>query len=331
MPESHVDLLPQDVAPIRGAGLIRFLNSAVPLGRRYHPVLGLLNPRHGLVSVPFGAHQLLQPAIWRKQLTNYLLYGERFLPELRLLADLVREVSSGVVLDVGANVGMYTLFLRSVTNLPIVSYEPQPFLCQLLRWNVEFNRLRDVQVRNLALGEQEADLFFSLGINGAILPPESQAVAHDQSASETGRDNLDAQAERVRRGGEIARVHVTSLDRDLAASAPVGLIKMDIEGFEDQALRGAARIIEEQRPRLFVEIHPKQLLEFGSSCEAVLDRLRPFYALEFWHFGRNARVPAEGRSSYPDGYRHADERAFLAATRNPARHTQDFIVGRPLQ
>ncbi len=328
MPQDNTDL-PRDVSPLRGAGLIRSLNAAIPLGRRYHPLLGLLNRHHGLLSVPFGTHQLLQPAIWRKQLTNYLLYGERFLPELRLLADLVREVSAGAVLDVGANVGMYTLFLRSVTNLPIIAYEPQPFLCQLLRWNVAFNRLQDVQVRNLALGEQEADLLFSLGINGAILPPESQTASAQGSSHGTGGD-IDAEAERIRRGGEIAKVHVTTLDHDLSSEPSVSLIKMDIEGFEHQALGGARRIIEKHRPRLFVEIHPKQLIEFGSSCQAVLDQLRPFYRLEFWHFGRGAKSSTGETTSYPDGYRHADEQKFLEATRNPARHTQDFIVGRPL-
>lgn len=331
MPVSQPGSVPSEIAPVRGAALIRFLNAAVPLGRLYHPVLGLLNRHHGLVSVPFGKHQLLQPAIWRKQLTNYLLFGERFLPELRLLADLVREVSSGSVLDVGANVGMYTLFLRSVTKLPIIAYEPQPFLCQLLRWNVDFNRLPDVDVRNLALGEQDADLYFSLGINGAILPPDSQSLAPDQGGVHETSDNLDAEAERVRRGGEVAKVHVTSLDRDLIGGERIAVMKMDIEGFEYQALRGAQRIIEEHRPRLFLEIHPKQLVEFGSSCAAVLDWLQPYYQLEFWHFGGPTHAETNVAGSYPSGHRYPDKQSFLEATRNPARHTQDFVVARPLQ
>jgi FkbM family methyltransferase len=319
--------LPDAIAATRGADAIRFLNRLIPLGKRYHPLVSLLNTRHGLLTVPFGPYRLVQPAVWRKQLTDYLLSGEGIVPEFRLLAELVREVSGGSVLDVGANVGMYTLLLRSVTTLPIIAYEPQPFLHRILSWNIAYNRLPDVEARNLACGAEEGEVAFSIGINGAVVAGGADAT----DAGASGGEDMDDEAERVRRGGRVARVRVTSLDRDLADRGPVSLIKMDIEGFEFQALRGARALMEKHRPRIFLEIHPKQLVEFGSSCRAVLDILRPLsYGFEFWNFAKTTTAGRDRSSPYPGGYRYADENEFLRAAVEPARHTQDFVVARPL-
>ena len=42
-----------EVRPLRGAGLLRALHAVLPLGRKYHPLLTLLNGRHGLAALPF--------------------------------------------------------------------------------------------------------------------------------------------------------------------------------------------------------------------------------------------------------------------------------------
>lgn len=318
--------LPDAIAPVRGAAVIRFLNGLLPLGKRYHPLLSMMNTRHGLLTVPFGPYRLVQPAAWRKQLTDYLLSGDDTVPEFRLLADLLREVTDGTVLDVGANVGMYTLLIRSVTPQPVIAYEPQPFLHRILDWNIACNRLPSVESRNLACGAGEGEVAFSIGINGSVLAGGGHVVAADGQPAQ----DIDSEAERVRCGGQVARVRVTSLDRDLESAGKISLIKMDIEGFEYQALQGARGILEKYRPRIFLEIHPKQLIEFGSSCQAVLDLLRPQYRLEYWNFAKSGHAGAERASPYPGGRRYADESEFLRAAASPARHTQDFLVARPL-
>src|SRR5689334_15892106 len=119
------------VRPLRGVQLMRQLHRVVPLGRKYFPLLGLLNSGRGLCAIPFDRFQLVHPAAWRKQAANFLLIGPEVVPEFQLLASLCPQLERGVIVDAGANIGVYTLLLRSVTPLPIIAYEPQPFLFQL--------------------------------------------------------------------------------------------------------------------------------------------------------------------------------------------------------
>ncbi|HXT41000.1 MAG TPA: FkbM family methyltransferase [Candidatus Angelobacter sp.] len=135
---------------IRGERLLRGLHGFLPLGRKYHPLLSAMNGRRGLLAIPFNQCQLIQPASWAKQITNQLLNGVDVVPEFRLLAPLARQQTSGCLLDVGANIGLYTLLLRSVSSLPIIAYEPQPFLFKLLQANLAFNHLANVEARNYA-------------------------------------------------------------------------------------------------------------------------------------------------------------------------------------
>src|SRR5439155_9728933 len=162
--------LPRDAVQfVRGEWLLRRLHQVLPLGRKYHPVLSLLNGRRGLLAIPFDGHQLVQPAVWAKQIAQQLLAGVDVVPEFRLLAALCRQFQAGCLLDVGANIGLYTLLLRSVSRLPIIAYEPQPFLFKLLQWNIAHNRLSNVETRNVACGAERGEIPFSVGINGAVL------------------------------------------------------------------------------------------------------------------------------------------------------------------
>ena len=100
------------VRPLRGERLLRGLHRILPLGRKYHPLLSAMNGRHGLLAIPFDKSRLVQPAAWAKQITNQLLGGMDFVPEFHLLAAEVRQLASGCLIDVGANIGLYTLLLQ---------------------------------------------------------------------------------------------------------------------------------------------------------------------------------------------------------------------------
>jgi hypothetical protein len=59
-------------------------------------------------------------------------------------------------------------------------------------------------------------------------------------------------------GNEKQSVPLVALD-GLDLRRPIRFIKMDVEGAEPQVLRGAARILQEDRPVILSEIHPAQL------------------------------------------------------------------------
>jgi FkbM family methyltransferase len=76
----------------------------------------------------------------------------------------------------------------------------------------------------------------------------------------------------------------TSIDQYIASgAAPPSFIKMDIDGFELDALQGGGRCLKENRPRLWLELHPQFLRDQGKSSEQVLKLLRDAgYSLEIF-------------------------------------------------
>ena len=176
--------------PIQGAGLIRNL----PLGRKFHALLGWINGTSGLVSVPFGAGRLAHPASWTKAVATLLVAGEHLLPEFGLIAPILRSLNQGTVVDVGANIGYFPLLIRRETALPILGFEPQPFLHELASTSVADSGLKDVELRRLACGDAPGEVLFQSGPNGNIVSAEeaAAAAAAPTASSESPSGNLDA-------------------------------------------------------------------------------------------------------------------------------------------
>ena len=325
---SRSETQPWDQArAIRGEKFLRGLHRILPLGRKYHPLLSAMNGRRGLLAIPFDKSRLVQPAAWAKQITNQLLSGMDVVPEFHLLAAVVRQLASGCLIDVGANIGLYTLLLRSVSALPIIAYEPQPFLFKLLQRNIAFNHLANVEARNLACGSRRGEVPFAIGINGSV------AAGLDAGDTIASDNDLESEAHVTQRGEAVINVPLTTLDDDLADVSSIALLKIDCEGFEFEILQGARRLIERHAPLLFLEAHPTLLGRFGHSVEDVREFLRPHYELEFWRFDQVRRRSKLGRSlakfRRPTGRRYADGDEMLAAANGEPRPAQIYFLGRP--
>ena len=317
---------------VRGGGFLRGLNRILPLGRKYHPLLCALNGRHGLLATPFDRYRLLQPAAWSKAVTSQLLSGVEIAPEFQVIKPICRQLTSGVLVDVGANIGAFTMLLRSVSTLPVIAYEPQPFLFKLLQWNIEFNRLTGVDARNIACGSKRGEVAFSLGINGSIVCTGAKTGKKLSSAGPAPLD-LEQEAEITQGGDAVVNVPVITLDEDLADAPAVALLKIDCEGFEYDVLQGATGIIKRHRPQLMLEVHPTQLENFGHSTEKVLDLVARDYELEFWYFqiGRHASKLSRSLAKFrrPRAHRCADAAEMLAAAKSTPGPAQIYFIGKP--
>ena len=322
--------IPDFVRPPRGEKLLRLLHRCVPLGRHFHPLLAALNPPHGLFALPLESAHLLMPAAWRKSAAHLLLVGMDSVPEFRLLPPMLRELSEGCIVDVGANIGLYTVLFHAHSPLPIVSYEPQPFLCQMLRWNAAYNGHDQTRIRNVACGAEAGEVLMHAGLNGAV------ALAHETAAAKiAGRpgETWEQQAARAQAGYQWERVPVVTLDNELPQLGRVALLKVDCEGYELNILRGARRLLAQPGLRLFLEIHPSQLRKFGQSAAAVVDLLSPDFELEFWSFEQRRPKTKLGRSlarcRRPQAHRFASLTDFLAAVDLPDCASQMYCIGRP--
>ena len=121
-------------------------------------------------------------------------------------------------LDIGANVGTYTVLAAGVTGSSVMSFEPIPTSHARLLSNLGVNSLNSrVVALNIGLGAESGCLDFS-----ADLDSENHVL-------QTG----------MQIEGEITRVNVESLDNVLSGRMPT-MIKIDVEGFETEVIRGGA-------------------------------------------------------------------------------------------
>ena len=137
--------------------------------------------------------------------------------------------------DLGANVGYFTLVAaRLVGGVGhVYAFEPSPRPAAALRRNIALNGFDNVTVVERAVADS----------NGL--------VRFDTKARE-GDSHLEA---RVAHDGDI-EVHSTSIDAFVRSGArPPTAMKIDVEGYETEAIAGSVATITEHRPRIVCEIH----------------------------------------------------------------------------
>lgn len=175
--------------------------------------------------------------------------GERFIAERKIITRLLKPGFR--VVDVGANIGYYCLmFCRAIGPTGrIVAVEPSPENLPLLELAIRRNGMTDrVEVVSCAVGDEPGVVGLGSGTNSGVLKAANDAPF---------------------------RVRLDTLDNLI--QGPIDMLKIDVEGFEAFALRGAKRILREQRPTLFIEIHPAHLLALGSSAVEIIQLLHEFY------------------------------------------------------
>jgi FkbM family methyltransferase len=321
------------VRPLRGEKLVGSLNRFLPLGRKYYPLLRLLNSRHGLLTLPFGRYQVIKPAAWIRSIAEQLALGTDTVAEFQVVKPLCEQCRFGHLIDVGANIGFYTLLFRATSPLPIIAYEPQPLLFKLLQWNIAYNDLSGVDARNLACGARRGEAAFYTGLNGSVVPEKVNAQNSPRFPAESGTDdNWELEAQLAPHGGRTT-VRVTTLDEDLAHINKIALLKIDCEGFEYEILQGARELLKRHRPLLFVEVHPEQLVKFGHSTRELLELLTPDYELDFWYFQIDRHATRISRSlekfRRPKARRCATVEEMLVASTSVPGPAQIYFVGRP--
>lgn len=157
--------------------------------------------------------------------------------------ELFDATQPGIVWDIGANVGIWTLFFaeRSPPVQVVVAYEPDRDNGEILRLNIESNGLASlVEVRAVALSSEEGQATFMsdpfTGSTGSL--EESDAFISDYF----GRTPIPVPVARCTVDGELAR----------GIPAP-DFVKIDVERHEYDVLLGATRLLEDCRPNMLVE------------------------------------------------------------------------------
>lgn len=135
-----------------------------------------------------------------------------------------------VIVDIGAHVGIFTLFAASRTRGPIYAIEPDPANCARLSHHLRINHVRNVNICNVALADQCGTLAlqvsaFSSTRNFLTLPTIQENVAHHAPARLADRKTT-IDVETLTLPALIDRFQIERID----------FLKMDCEGVEGLVL-----------------------------------------------------------------------------------------------
>lgn len=186
------------------------------------------------------------------------LYGEH---EHNSTNEVKKLVKPGMrILEVGANIGYYAVLETKLAgeNGYLYAFEPSPFNFNLLKRNIELNEIKNAEIYQKAAGaENERSKFF---------------VANKSNLSSfIKRDDMD-----MYHNGKIIDVEIIKLD-DYLKDKEVDFIRMDVEGYEKEILKGLEMTMQTKHPKhFFIEIHSDLLHKKSSSAKEVLNYLNKF-------------------------------------------------------
>lgn len=171
--------------------------------------------------------------------------------------DFIEKHASGIALDLGAHIGLYTVLLSRKAN-SVIAFEPTSATRTILQKTLSMNNCRNVNVRSEAVS----------------------ATSGFANFYDTG--DIVSNANSLLPIGVPSEIRTVSID-DLAIK--FDFIKMDIEGAELLALKGAYNTLKSVK-YMAIELHPDLLHDSGNTVKDVLDLLLPHQA-RFEYQGRS--------------------------------------------
>jgi FkbM family methyltransferase len=152
-------------------------------------------------------------------ITGNLYCGLHEFADMAYLLHAIRP--DDLFVDIGANVGAYTILASATANARSYCFEPVPTTFERLRDNININRINDrVHAFNIGISDSAGELSFTMDRHSTV---NHVLATHEQA------DNT-------------IRIQTMPLDAALEGESPA-IIKIDVEGFESMVLAGAAQTL----------------------------------------------------------------------------------------
>ncbi len=221
-----------------------------------------------------------------------LLYRRRYLrvvasideghePFFSIIKHLV--TSGDHVMDIGANIGTYSMFLSSLVGSDglIYAVEPLPRNALLLAYVVDRLRLGNVTIRDCAISEVDGQAEMAI--------PRMD-----------GYENYYRAAIGQKEGSRSVKVVTRSIDSILHRQSPrISFIKIDVEGHELPCIKGALETLKRDQPALLIEVSedPDDPVSTASALFYSLRHLG-YQAHVQDNYKVRARIPGEKQGDY---------------------------------
>lgn len=149
-------------------------------------------------------------------LTGNLYTGLADYEEMSFLLHFLRD--QDLFIDVGANLGSYSILAGGVVGAECVAFEPHPLTCKRLERQALINEIENISVIQKGVGDENGVSSFSANydtMNRVILGIP---------------------------GTSTVQINITTLDSHFANLNRTSLVKIDVEGYEQKVLKGARNI-----------------------------------------------------------------------------------------
>lgn len=177
----------------------------------------------GPVAIDFVNHSRLLMKKGLTGATGNLYVGLHEFQDMAFLLHLLRP--DDLFIDVGANIGSYTILAGAAIGAKCLSYEPIPETFQWLMDNINLNGIYDrTEAKNIGIGRERGFLNFT-GDKDTV----NHVIAFEEKTSL----------------GKSISVAVETLDDNIGNRQPV-LIKIDVEGFETEVIAGAKQTLSKE-------------------------------------------------------------------------------------
>ena len=168
------------------------------------------------------------------------------------------------IIDIGANFGSHSLQFADLVGADghVYSFEPQKLIFYQLAGNIILNGYDNITAYNIALSDESTTLLME------------NLDYYSKNTINIGNAHLNAYT-----------VHASNVVKveplDFYKFKNVGIIKIDVQGYEPKVLDGAIATIQENRPIIFIEVELDQLSIYKFNEEDIFSRLKSLnYTLE---------------------------------------------------
>ncbi len=192
-----------------------------------------------------------------------LFYGAYEEDDLLVLHAFAEADGVEMFLDIGANVGQHALFVSSVCER-VLAFEPTTALQDQFLLNIDLNNAENIEIIPFALGQKDSVRRLYLGDDNG----KSSLLA----GANGNMNDTSIQVE-VRQGDGFLH--------ERSANNGIGLMKIDVEGFEYSVLRGLSEVLRKNRPVIVLEISSAGQEHFGD-LEHFVQSFPPEYTFFAW-------------------------------------------------
>ncbi len=213
-----------------------------------------------------------------------LIYGSFEETEICFLKKFLRK--GDCFFDIGANIGLFSLHASNIIgeNGKIFAFEPTPVTFDRLKKNIDINKFLNINAENIGLSDATGVVKFNVSNNGF-------------DAWNSFATLVDA--------GECTEIQVptNTLDNYISISETekIDLIKLDVEGWELNVLKGATRLLSTPNsPVLLVEFTETNAFAAGYYCGELFDFVKSFgYEWYAYNAESNELIIQQKKLHYP--------------------------------